>query len=69
MEITELIWLDEIVEKIESKHHGEYVYRALGRSAAGRHLAVFFIHKLTGEALILSARDMDNKERSSYAKG
>ena len=29
---------------------------------------IFFIHKLTNEALILSARDMDYKERKSYAK-
>ena len=31
-------------------------------------LRVFFIHKLTDEALILSARDMDDKERKTYAK-
>jgi len=92
MEITGLIWLDEVVDKIESKHHvtqteveevlsgrpkvkkirkgrfrGEHVYRALGRTKAGRYLTVFFIHKRTGEALILSARDMDKKERRSYA--
>ena len=92
MEITGLIWLDEVVDKIESKHHvtqteveevlsgrpkvkkirkgrfrGEHVYRALGRTKAGRYLTVFFIHKRTGEALILSARDMDRKERRSYA--
>jgi uncharacterized DUF497 family protein len=93
MEITDLIWLDEVVDKIESKHHvtqaeveqvfsskakikkmlkgrfrGEDVYRALGRTAVGRYLTVFFVHKRTGEALILSARDMDRKERRSYAK-
>ncbi len=92
MKITDLIWLDEIVEKLDMKHHvtqdeveevlssrpkirkmykgkfrGEDVYRALGRTAAGRYLVVFFIHKRTGDALILSARDMDSKERSSYA--
>lgn len=92
MEITNLIWLDEVLDKIESKRHvtqteveeilsgrpkikkmrkahflTEYVYRALGRTTAGRYLVVFFIHKQTGEALILSARDMDKKERRSYA--
>jgi uncharacterized DUF497 family protein len=92
MKITDLIWLDAVVEKIEVKHQvssaeveemlssrpkvrkmkkghfrGEDVYRALGRTVSGRYLAVFFIHKQTGEALILSARDMDNKERRSYA--
>jgi len=92
MRITDLVWLDELVGKIEAKHgvfqgevdevfsrkpkirrmkkgrfRGEDVYRALGRTEAGRYLAVFFIHKRTGAALILSARDMDRKERKIYA--
>jgi len=50
------------------KFQGEDVYRALGRSDGGRYLTVFFIYKQTGEALILSARAMDAKERRSYAK-
>ncbi len=44
------------------------MYRALGQTDAGRYLVVFFIHKLTREALILSARDMDHKERRSYGR-
>jgi hypothetical protein len=92
MRITDLVWLDEFVEKIEAKHgvlqwevdevftgkpkirkmnkghfRGEDVYRALGRTEAGCYLAVFFIYKQTGAALILSARDMDRKERKIYA--
>ena len=47
---------------------GEDVYMALGRSGAGRYLAVLFIWKPTREALILSARDMAEKERRIYAK-
>jgi uncharacterized protein len=93
VKIVGLIWLEEIVEKLEIKHQvipeeverifhkqprirrmkkghyrGEDVYRALGRTDAGRYLVVFFIHKMTNEALILSARDMDDKERKSYAR-
>ncbi len=93
MKITELIWLDDVIEKIETKHRvtlteveevfagkpkvkkmhrghfrGENVYIALGQTKAGRYLTVFFIHKRTYEALILSARDMDKKERKSYAR-
>jgi uncharacterized DUF497 family protein len=93
MKITGIIWLDDVVEKIESKHHvsdkeveevifdkpnikkmqgghfrGEHVYRALGQTYSGRYLTVFFIHKLTGEALILSARDMDEREHKSYVR-
>jgi len=51
----------------KGRFRGEDVYRALGRTEAGRYLAVFFIHKRTGAALILSARDMDRKERKIYA--
>ena len=50
------------------RFRGEDVYRALGQTDAGRYLVVFYIYKLTREALILSARDMDHKERRSYAK-
>lgn len=93
MKISGFIWLENVIEKLEVKHHvwpeeveevfartpkikrmerghfrGEDVYRALGQTESGRYLVVFFIHKLTGEALILSARDMDKKERKSYGK-
>lgn len=93
MKITDIIWLDEVIEKIESKHRvtqleveellssnarmkkmqkgkfrGEHVYRALGKTFSGRYLTVFFIHKKMGKALILSARDMDEREHRSYAE-
>jgi uncharacterized protein len=47
---------------------GEDVYGVLGQTDGGRYLVVFFIYKVTREALILSARDMDEKERRSYAR-
>jgi len=46
----------------------EHVYRVLGQTESGRYLVVFFIQKRKGQALILSARDMDEKERKSYGK-
>jgi uncharacterized protein len=52
----------------KGQFRGEDVYRALGQTDTGRYLVVFFIHKLTHEALILSARDIDDKERKSYAR-
>lgn len=52
----------------KGRFQGEDVYAAWGRTDAGRYLRVFFIHKLSGDALILSARDMDKKERKYYAK-
>jgi len=47
---------------------GEDVYSAGGQTDAGRYLIVFFIHKSGNIALILSARDMDNKERRRYER-
>jgi uncharacterized DUF497 family protein len=52
------------VEKGERR--GEDVYMALGQTVGGRYLTVLFIYKATREALILSARDMANKERKMY---
>ena len=46
----------------------EDVYLALGQTDSGRYLAVLFIYKQTKEALILSARDMETKERRQYGK-
>ena len=57
------------VKRMNRGHfRGEDVYRTLGQTDAGRYLVIFFIHKLSHEALILSARDMDEKERKGYAR-
>jgi uncharacterized DUF497 family protein len=50
----------------QGRREGEDVYMALGRTEAGRYLAVLFVHKLSNDALILSARDMAPKERKRY---
>ncbi|MGH9847532.1 MAG: BrnT family toxin [Blastocatellia bacterium] len=47
---------------------GENLYRALGKTNAGRYLTVFFINKGKGQALVISSRDMSAAERKSYAK-
>jgi uncharacterized DUF497 family protein len=46
----------------------EDVYMALSQSDAGRYLAILFIYKPTREALVISARDMADKERKQYGK-
>ncbi len=94
MRIEGIIWLEAVVEKLESKHdvttmevedilaakprfrfverghrRGENVYAALGRTAAGRRLLLFFVFKpRTREALILSAREPSQRERKLYEK-
>ena len=45
---------------------GEDLYRLLGQTDAGRYLAVFFIDKSGGKAVIISARDMSDRERNNY---
>ena len=92
MQIEDFIWLEEIVDKLESKHQvsmleveqvfsggphfrfvakgrrqkNENLYAAYGQTEAGRYLTVFFIKKAGNLALIVSARNMDDKERRRY---
>ncbi len=69
---------DEVEETFFNRPHfrfvergnrrGEDVYLAAGQSDGGRYLIVFFIYKPDHVALILSARDMDKKERRKYER-
>ena len=47
---------------------GEDLYAAMSRTAAGRYLMIYFVYKTTGEALMISARDMTRKEKRAYAR-
>ena len=48
---------------------GENVYAAFGQTLGGRYLAVFFIYKPARKlAVIISARDMSDKERKAYGR-
>lgn len=48
---------------------GENVYVAFGQTLEGRYLSVFFVYKVTVKtAVIISARDMSNKERKTYGR-
>ncbi|MBM4333890.1 MAG: BrnT family toxin [Deltaproteobacteria bacterium] len=57
-----------IFKKELGKVEGEDLYNALGRTENGRYLSIFFIRKLGNRALIITARDMDRKERRRYEK-
>ena len=50
------------------KVQGEDLYTAVGQTDAGRYLIVYFIRKTGGVALIISARDMDSRERRQYGR-
>jgi len=47
---------------------GEDLYSAYGKTDAGRYVIIFFILKTNNIALIVSARDMDKKERKRYER-
>jgi uncharacterized protein len=91
LEITQLIWLEDIVDKLHWKHNveehdvievlenspkfifkekgykeGEDVYAAFGRTLTGRFLSLFFVYTQDKRAIIVSARDMTDKERKKY---
>jgi len=91
--INNIIWLEHVVDKLESRHHispeeveevfynkpkyrkaqkgkfeGEDLYYAYGQTDSGRYVFVVFIYKTTRDVLVVSARDMDRKERRRYAR-
>lgn len=93
MRITGIIWLEDIVDKLEQKHAiqkhevkevlgdrawfrfmekghrpGENLYAAFGQTEDGRYVIVFFVHKLDGQALVVSARRMTATERRAYER-
>lgn len=47
---------------------GEDLYRTVGQTQEGRYLAVFFVYKKRGRALVISARDAAPQELSGYVK-
>lgn len=48
---------------------GNDVYVAFGQTFGGRYLAVYFVHKPdTATAIIISTRDMTEKERKAYGR-
>jgi uncharacterized DUF497 family protein len=69
---------EEVEEVLSSKPYfrfvengfreGEDLYVAFGRTKSGRYLAVFFIYKISQEALIVTSREMTEKERRRYIK-
>jgi uncharacterized DUF497 family protein len=57
--------------RLAEKGHteGEDVYACFGQTLGGRYLAVFFIYKPTSKtAVIISVREMNEKERRAYGR-
>lgn len=72
------VWEEEVEEVFcgkpryrwarRGKFKGEDVYYAYGQAESGRYLFVVFIYMANKDALILSARDMNTKDKMYYAK-
>ncbi|MHB8581549.1 MAG: BrnT family toxin [Ignavibacteriaceae bacterium] len=69
-EVEEILYNSPQIRFIEKGNRkDEDVYIALGKTNSGRYLAVLFIYKPEHkEVLILSARDMAQKEKRLYGK-
>ena len=68
-EVEEVLYGKPKVRKVANGNvAGEDVYSALGQTVGGRYLIVFFVLKAGRRALVISARDMQPKERRQYAK-
>ncbi len=68
-EVEEILFGQPQIRFVEKGHHpGENLYAAYGQTDSGRHLIVFFVLKADARALIISARDMDRKERKLYGR-
>ena len=66
-EVDEVLFSNPLFRKVQKGiRPGEDVYTALGQTDSGRYLIVFFIFKFNNQALVISARDMDKKERKNY---
>lgn len=68
-EVEEILLSNPVFRKVQKGHiPGEDLYTAMEQTEAGPYLIVFFIHKSAGDALIISARDMEKNERGLYER-
>ncbi len=69
IEVEEILFGQPRTYFVEHGHvPGENLYAAHGRTEEGRYLVVFYVYKTDGAALIISARDMDKKEKRRYGR-
>ena len=81
--VDKLLWKhnvieSEVVEVLQNKpifflkesgfKNNEDVYVAFGHTDNARQLSIFFVYTLDKRAIIVSARDMSQKERNKYAR-
>ena len=69
-EVRQVFFSEPRIRFAEKGHtQGEDVYAAFGQTFGGRYLSVFFIYKpRLKTAVIISAREMSDKERKAYGR-
>ena len=69
-EVRQVLLSEPRIRFAEKGHtEGNDVYGGFGQTFGGRYLSVFFVYKPeTKTAIIISARDMSNKERKTYGR-
>lgn len=68
-DVEEVFRNDPKISRGPRDQYGEYRYRALGQTDAGRYLAIIFVPMAGWRAKVITARDMDNAERRQYRRG
>jgi hypothetical protein len=69
LEAEEVLFGEPHIRFVEQGHQeGEDLYAAYGRTDGGRYVMVFFVLKRENQALVISARDMEGKERKTYGR-
>ncbi len=62
-----LFFMVSEVEPSSLQRKNEFFSILLGQTDSGRYLSIYFIYKLNKYALVVSAREMNPKERRRYA--
>ena len=52
----------------KGRRKGENIYYALGQTDAGRYLFVVFVYKRNRKALVITAREMTDREKDGHRK-
>jgi uncharacterized DUF497 family protein len=69
IEAEEVLFGEPHIRFVEQGHQeGENLYAAYGQTDGGRYVIVFFVLKRENQALVISARDMEGKERKTYGR-
>lgn len=69
VEAEEVLFGKPHVRFVERGHQpDEDLYAGYGQTEAGRYVIVFYVLKRGQRALVISARDMDSRERQTYGR-